>query len=109
MKLLSFIKWIFVQIGASLSHKNSMFRNTLKYETGYAFFIWCASTAITTIVVLMGLAVFSVLTETRPPFELLVIWVTSWVLYLIYTGFSLMYTAFEADRAQLFETIKNGK
>jgi len=31
------------------------------------------------------------------------------LLYIVYTGFSLMYNAFEAERAELFETIKNGR
>jgi hypothetical protein len=93
----------------ALINKNKQFRYTLREETGLGFFVWFISTVGSTIITMMIMGLVIALTGVKPPFELLIIWVTMWVLYLIYTGVSLMYNAFEADRARLFETIKNGK
>lgn len=109
MKLLSFIKWVFLQIGISIATQNRHFRRTLRDETGLGFFLWIMSTVISTLLIMMALGLTVALTGIRPPAELLVAWVSMWVIYLVYTGFSLMYNAFESERAELFDTIKNGR
>jgi threonine/homoserine/homoserine lactone efflux protein len=109
MKLLYFIKWIVNQIVEGLINKNQMFRNTMRYETGFAFFIWGATSVGTSLAIMLCLAAFTISTGIHPPFVVMGAWWAGCLLYLIYTGFSLMYNAFEADRAELFNTIKNGK
>jgi threonine/homoserine/homoserine lactone efflux protein len=109
MKLLYFIKWIFSQIVEGLIHKNQMFRNTMRHETGFAFFIWGATSVGTSLGIMLCLAVFTVATGIHPPFIIMGAWMVLCLLYLVYTGFSLMYNAFKAERAELFNTIKNGR
>lgn len=106
---LAFIKWIFGKVFEGLLDKHKMFRSSLRNETGLALFVWFATAAISTLLIMLSLAIFAVVTKATPPFEILVTWGIMWIIYLIYTGFSVMFKSFKEERAQLFETIKNGR
>lgn len=107
--VLAFVMWIFAQMGKGLQEQHRHFVRGLKHETGLHIFVWCFVSLISSLVVFCILMGFQSLTGISVPVELWFTYVIGCVVYLVYTGFSLMYTAFKAERRELFETIKNGK
>ena len=99
-----FIKWIFKKLFEGLAEHNSEFRYTLRNSPWEAVFFWFLFTFLT----MLLLAGVQFVTKWDVPVQLWFAYIASCVLYLLYTGFSIMYNAFKRERAELFETIKNG-
>ena len=103
-----FIKWIFKKLFEGLAEHNSEFRYTLRNSPWEAVFFWFLFTFLTSILTMLMLAGVQFVTKWDVPVQLWFAYIASCVLYLLYTGFSIMYNAFKRERAELFETIKNG-
>jgi hypothetical protein len=106
---LSFAKWIFVNIGEGLSDFHAGFKRDLKREPVVAFVAWLLVSLLSTAAFLIILGALEHVTGTGAFVYIWYAYIVSCVLYLIYTGFSVMYNSFKAERAELFNTIKHGK
>ena len=104
-----FIKWIFRNLFNKISEKNNDFRYTLRNSPWEAIFFWFMFTFLTSILTMLLLAGVQFVTGWDVPVQVWFTYIASCVFYLLYTGFSIMYNAFKAERAELFETIKNGR
>ena len=109
MKLLAFIKWVFKKLVENLAEVNDNFRRTMRNSFWEAFFFWLITTILTSVAWLLVLAGLQYVTGLNIPVQVWFTYIGSCVVYFLYTGVSLMYNAFEADRAELFETIKHGR
>ncbi len=105
----AFIKWIFVNIGKSLLKQHNRFKDGLEEETPITLFAWLLISIFTSVLFLIVFGGLSVLIGIHLPIEIWFAYMISCVLYLLYTGTSVMYNKFKSERAELFETIKNGR
>jgi len=96
-------------MGAGLMRQHRKYREMLVDETPLALFAWIVSSAISSLLFLIIFGGLSALLEVRIPIQVWFGYMATCLFYLLYTGFSVMYNAFKAERAQLFETIKNGR
>lgn len=106
---LAFIKWILAHIGQRLLGFHKSFKRDLKREPGIAFIAWLLVSLLSTAAMLIILGALEHFTGVGVFVYLWYAYVSSCVLYLLYSGFSVMYNTFKAERAELFETIKNGR
>ena len=106
---LAFIKWIFVKVGEGLVGVHEGFKYELRNNTGMAIFAWFIVSFLTTIATLLILGAIQHFGRIDVPVEIWFMYIASCVFYLLYTGINIMYNAFKAERAELFETIKNGR
>ncbi len=110
MKLaFAFIKWIFKQIGKGILSINQDFRDLLSNQPGLGLFAWFICSLLSSVAMLLLLAGVQYVTRLDIPVQVWFTYIAACVIYLLYTAFNLMYTAFKAERAELFETIKNGR
>lgn len=109
MKFIAFIGWIFKNIGRGLVELNDEFRVALRRETGLALFMWFIVSLISSLAVMLLLAGIQHVTGFNIPVQVWFAYMWACVIYLIYTSFSLMYKAFNDERAEIFNTIKNGR
>lgn len=107
--LLPFFKWIFKQASKGIADKNEVFRDCLQYRPWEGIFVWILVSVLSSMAVLLLLGGIQFAIGIDVPIQLWFAYILSCFAYMIYTSFSLMYNAFKADRAELFETIKNGK
>ena len=105
----AFVRWTFSKIGEGLVNTNRKFRYTLQDETPLGIFIWFAVSLLSSFVVMLALFGIQYVTGINIPVQVWFAYIWACVLYLLYTGISLMYNAFKAERAELFEIIKNGR
>lgn len=106
---LAFIKWIFKKSFEGVIEWNEDFRRLLRNEAPLGIFLWFIISLISTIGVLLLCVGIQFITGLNIPMLTLFVYMGLCVVYLLYTAFSLMYNAFKAERAELFETIKNGR
>lgn len=106
---LAFIKWILVKMFRGLIDQHREFKYSLVHETGVTIFLWLVVSFITSIVMMIVLVGFQYVTGVNVPVQVWFGYIAGCVFYLLYTSIQVMYNAFKAERAQLFETIKNGK
>ena len=104
-----FIKWIIRNIFNRILGMHQDLRYGLKRRAGEAFFFWFIAVVVATIINLMIVACYAVYTKTNPS-----MWAVMWLpltmfMHFVYTSFSVMFDQFKAERAELFETIKNGR
>ena len=110
MKLaFAFIKWILANMFSRIRETDTEFRYTLQHRPWEAVFFWFIISLLTSVVTLILLAGLQYVTGFDIPVQIWFGYMISCVIYLLYTGFSVMYNAFKAERAELFETIKNGR
>lgn len=107
--ILAFIKWVFVQIGKGLYKQHRHFRRGLEDETGLHIFIWFIITLLSSLAALLVIGAIQYVTGINIPVQVWFTHIAGCVIYLVYNGVSIMYNAFKAERAELFETIKNGR
>jgi hypothetical protein len=107
--LLAFIKWILVKVGEGLFEFHRGFKRDLARETGMALVAWFFISLLSTLFMLIVLSGIQCVTGTNIPVQIWFAYIFGCVFYLLYTGIQIMYNAFKAERAELFETIKNGK
>lgn len=105
----SFIKWIFAKIFEGLLEFHSEFKVDLRRQTGITLFLWFIISLISSLGMMLLLAGLQYVTGLDIPVQIWFGYMWLCVAYLIYTGFSVMYNTFKAERAELFQTIKNGK
>jgi hypothetical protein len=103
-----FIKWIVYNLYSKIVRLNDNLRDGLRYDTGETFFFWCLTTMLVSVINLLVMAGVSALLDVR-----LSGWFVLWLpltmfAHLVYTSISVMYRCFKKERAELFETIKNG-
>ena len=106
MKFIAFIAWIFRQIGYKLQDANESYRNLMEAN----LMISLLFTALLTTITMIAAALFatSVLGFGNSAIGYVGISVIlTGVLYFCYTGISLMYEAFNEERKDLFNKIKN--
>jgi hypothetical protein len=106
---LSFIKWTLVKIGEGLHDFHRGFKRDLAREPGMALVAWFFLSLLSSIVMLLVLGGIQHFIGIDIPVQVWLAYIMGCVIYLLYTGINIMYTAFKAERAELFETIKNGK
>lgn len=106
---LAFIKWIFVKMFEGLLESHTSFKRNLKRETGIHLVFWFFASVVSSIIFMVVLFVIQYAIGIEIPIQVWVAYNIACVVYLVCTGFSIMYTAFKAERAQLFEIIKQGK
>ncbi len=104
-----FIKWIFKKATQGLVAKHRTYGEYMTYNPWEAVFVWFIFTALSTVVVLLIFGAFKLIFNIDVPIEVWFLYIGSCFVYLIYTGFTVLYNAFRAERAHLFETIKNGR
>jgi hypothetical protein len=107
--MLAFVKWIFARMGKGLFKQHEKFKEMLVDETPLALFAWFIISVLTSIFFLLVFGGLSALLQVQIPVLVWFAYMVSCVFYLLYTGFSVMYNAFKAERAELFETIKHGR
>lgn len=107
--LLAFVTWIFSKIGEGLIEQHKEFKRSLVHETGVTIFVWFVVTLFSSIVVFLVLLGTQYVTGIQIPVETWFGYIFGCVFYFLYTAVSVMYNAFKAERAELFEIIKNGK
>lgn len=107
--LFAFIKWVFVQIGKGLYKQHRHFRRGLEDETGLHIFIWFVLSLLSSLAAMLILVGIQSATGINIPVQVWFTYIAGCVVYLVYNGVSIMYNAFKAERAELFETIKNGR
>ncbi len=107
--VLAFIKWILVNIGQGLLELHSSFKRELKREPVMALVAWFFVSLLTSVAMLFLLGGINHFIGLNIPMQVWLSYMASCVFYLLYTGFSVMYNTFKAERAELFETIKNGR
>ena len=105
----AFVKWIFAKIFEGLHEFHLDFKRDLRRQPGITIFLWFIVSLITSIVALLALCGIDYVLGTQTPVQVWFGYMWLCVAYLIYTGFNVMYNTFKAERAELFETIKNGK
>ena len=105
----SFIKWIFEKMFEGLLEFHNGFKKDLRRNTGLAIFLWFIVSLFSTGVALLGLCGIDYVFGTQTPVQVWFGYMWLCVAYLIYTGFSVMYNTFKDERAELFNTIRNGK
>lgn len=107
--LFSFIKWVCASLFKKLALANDDLREALEYNTGEALGLWFVATVLLSIVNLIVVGLIAVIAGTRPS-SAFVLWLPlTMFVHLVYTAFSVMFKCFKQERAELFETIKNGK
>lgn len=106
---LAFTKWIFSHINESLSGFHAGFKRDLRREPGVAFIAWLLISLLSSAGLLIVLGYLEHVTHAGAFVYIWYAYISSCVLYLIYTGFSVMYNIFKAERAELFQTIKHGR
>lgn len=109
MKFLAFLKWIGVKISDKIFDLNNSFKRGLYRNAGETFFFWFLFTLLASVANLLAMAGLSYMLNAR--FD---VWCVLWLplasfAHLVYTGISVMYHCFKQERAELFETIKNGR
>ena len=107
--LVAFAKWILSKIGKGLLKQHKKYKEMLVEEPLLALFAWFGTSVITSILFLIVVGGLSVLLVLNIPVQVWFAYMVSCVFYLLYTSFSVMYNTFKAERAELFETIKNGR
>jgi ABC-type transport system involved in Fe-S cluster assembly fused permease/ATPase subunit len=105
----SFIKWTVAKVFEKIADLNGKLREGLRYEPIETIFFWFLATILVSVINLLIMSGILVLLDTR-----LSGWFVLWLpltmfAHLVYTGISVMYKCFKQERAELFETIKNGK
>jgi succinate dehydrogenase/fumarate reductase cytochrome b subunit len=104
--LFAFIRWIFSKIVSNVSDANTQFRRSLRRETGLALFAWLILTVIfMTVITAIGSVTFIDTAEQLGWFVLAQFVIS--VLYLVVNGVTIMYEAFERDRQELFNILKD--
>lgn len=107
--VLAFVKWILAHIGRGLLEFHRGFKKDLKREPGIAFIAWLLASLLSAAAMLLILGALEHFTGVGVFVYIWYAYIAGCVLYLLYSSFSVMYNAFKAERAELFETIKNGK
>ena len=104
--MFAFVRWIFSKIVSNVSDANAEFRRMLSHETGLALFAWLILTVIfMTVVTSIGAIIFIDTAEQLGWFVLAQFVIS--VLYLVINGVTIMYEAFERDREELFNILKD--
>jgi hypothetical protein len=106
---LSFISWILAKIGQGLNDFHRGFKRDLTREPGIALIAWFVISLVSSMVLLLVLGGIQYFVGINIPVQVWFAYILGCVIYLLYTSVNLMYNAFKAERAELFETIKNGK
>lgn len=104
-----FFKWVILKIFNSCAEIHNNFRYNIRYNSVETLFFWFIIVMCATLCDLIILASFAALTDTRPHGAWIFALAIAMFVHMICTGFSVMFEAFKQDRAELFETIKNGK
>jgi hypothetical protein len=104
--MFAFIRWIFSKIVSNVADANAEFRRSLRRETGLALFAWIILTVIfMTVITAIGSVTFIDTAEQLGWFVLAQFVIS--VLYLVVNGVTIMYEAFERDRQELFNILKD--
>jgi hypothetical protein len=105
--LLAFIGWIFKQSTRSLREFNEGYRDFMEETPGGAVIIGILVSVIVFIALILIVTFSLEQYGMRPNFWIVMSCILPQLSYVVYTGFSLMYNAFEADRAEIFNILKN--
>lgn len=105
----AFIKWVMVNIVHLFVNLDRKIKKGLEYDTGETIAFFIIGSLVATLVEMMVVACFAVATGTNPSGWWVVGFGLTLFAYLVYTGVSVMFLCFKRERAELFETIKNGK
>jgi hypothetical protein len=109
MKLIAFARWIFQNAFAGISNVNQGYREFMQDQPWGGIIIGLLLSVVTFLLFALTTIAVCDYNDTKPARWMLVCCILPQITYIVYTGFSLMYEAFCRERAELFETIKNGK
>ena len=106
---LAFIKWILANIGQGLFNLHKGFKRDLAREPGIALVAWFFISLLSSLAMLIILGGIQHFGGIDIPVQVWLMYIAGCVFYLLYTGIVVMYNAFKAERAELFNTIKQGR
>ena len=106
---LAFIKWILANIGQGILGFHKGFKRDLSREPGVAIVAWFFISLLSSLAMLIILGGIQYLGVINIPVQVWFAYILGCVFYLLYTGTVVMYNAFKAERAELFNTIKQGR
>lgn len=110
MKLaLLFIKWMFTSFFRKLGELSNSLAEELEYNTREALGVWFILSTLASIVNAFLVGLISVALGVRPSAAVALWLPVALVIHLVYTAFLVMFKCFKQERAELFETIKDGK
>lgn len=107
--LFLFIGWIFMKATEGIRNTNDGYREFMRDQPWGGIIVGLLLTVVSFIVLSLVTVLIATSYGVRPENWVFMLYLIPQVSYIIYTGVSLMYNAFKAERAELFETIKNGK
>ena len=103
--MFAFIRWIFSKIVSNVTDANAEFRDLLRETPWLAVLAWILGTMMFVgAVTLLGMGFID--TPEQMGLFVLAQFVIS-VLYLVVNGVAIMYEAFERDREELFNILKD--
>jgi hypothetical protein len=105
---LAFFMWVLAKIGEGLHDFHRGFKRDLAREPGVALIAWFFLSLLSSVVMLLVIVAIQHFGGIDIPVQLWLGYILACVVYLLYTGINIMYSAFKAERAELFNTIKNG-